>query len=356
MRLEDHPTPMPHTPVRLRVPVPREEVSPGENVHVHLSFVQQILYTPYMIDRRLKVLQAIARHGTVTAAAEVCRLTPSAVSHQMQALARELDVPLLEPVGRTVRLTPAAHTLLDHAAGLTAAWERAQADLAAHRAGDLTGTLRLCGFSTAAAVVAPRALVRLREQHPALRVHLRESEPARAFDLLAAGDVDVAVVVATPDIPPRSDPAFEQHPLYAEPLDILLGPDHPLADRDTIALLDVAADPWIVGTPGHAYHQLVTLACTSAGFHPAVAHHADEWDTGAALVAAGFGVALVPRLADLPGHHDTRRIPISGSPLPTRHILTAVRAGSAERPVVAAGLDALRQVCTTELPELALPH
>ncbi len=306
-----------------------------------------------MIDRRLKVLQAIARHGTVTAAAEVCRLTPSAVSHQMQALARELDVTLLEPVGRTVRLTPVARTLLDHAAALTAAWERAQADLAAHRAGALTGTLRLGGFSTAAAVVAPRALTRLRREHPVLRVHLRECEPARAFDLLATGDIDIAVVVATPSIPPRSDLAFEQHPLYAEPLDVLVGPEHPLADRDSVALLDVADDPLIMGTPGGAYHQLVTLACTSAGFHPVAAHHADEWDTGAALVAAGFGIALVPRLADLPGHHDTRRIPIAGLPAPTRHALTAVRAGSSGQPIVAAGLDALRQICATELPELA---
>jgi DNA-binding transcriptional LysR family regulator len=309
-----------------------------------------------MIDRRLGVLQAIARHGTVTAAAEVCRLTPSAVSHQMQALARELDVVLLEPVGRGVRLTAAAHTLLSHAANLTAAWERAQADLAAHRAERVTGTLRLCGFSTAAAVVAPRALARLRTEHPALRVQLRESEPARAFDLLAAGDTDVAVVVATPSIPAHCDPGFEQHPLYAEPLDVLVGPEHPLAHRDTVALLDVAADPWIVGTPGRAYHQLVTLACVSAGFHPAAAHHADEWDTGAALVAGGFGVALVPRLADLPAHHDTRRIPVAGSSPPERQVLTAVRAGSAGQPGIAAGLEALRRVCDTDLPELAHPR
>jgi DNA-binding transcriptional LysR family regulator len=309
-----------------------------------------------MIDRRLGVLQAISRHGTVTAAAEVCRLTPSAVSHQMQALARELDVTLLEPVGRTVRLTPAAHTLLEHAASLIAAWENARAELAAHRADDVTGALRLGGFSTAAAVVAPRALTRLRTAHPALRVQLRETEPARAFDLLAAGDVDIAVVVATPSIPARTDPAFEQHPLYAEPLDVLVGPDHPLADHGSVALLDVAADPWIVGTPGRAYHQLVTLACTAAGFHPAIAHYADEWDTGAALVAGGFGVALVPRLADLPAHHDTRRVPIAGEPSPTRQVLTAVRAGSAAQPGIAAGLEALRQVCATDLPELATPR
>jgi DNA-binding transcriptional LysR family regulator len=309
-----------------------------------------------MIDRRLQVLQAIARHGTVTAAAEVCRLTPSAVSHQMQALARELDVALLEHVGRNVRLTPAALTLLEHAGTLTAQWERARADLAAHRASRLTGTLRVCGFSTAAAVVAPRALARLRDEHPGLRVYLREIEPARAFDLLAAGDTDIAVVVATPSIPPRTDTAFEQQPLYLEPLDLLVGPDHPLAARESVALADVAADPWILGSPGRAYHQLVMLACTGAGFDPAVAHHADEWDTGAALVARGFGVALVPRLADLPAHHDTRRIPVAGEPVPTRHVLTAVRAGSRDQPTVAAGLAALRQVVDTELPQLSEPR
>lgn len=309
-----------------------------------------------MIDRRLRVLAAIARHGTVTAAAEVCRLTPSAVSHQMQALARELDLELLEHVGRTVRLTSAATTLLTHAATLAAAWERAQADLAAHRGDDVTGTLRLCGFSTAAAVVTPRALVRLREQHPALDVALRESEPARAFDLLAAGDADVAVVVATPSVPPRSDPGFDQRPLYTEPLDVLLGPDHRLAGRRSVALADLASEPWIVGTPGRAYHQLVTLACAGAGFRPAVEHYADEWDTGAALVAAGLGVALVPRLAALPGHHDTRRVPVSGASQPTRQVVTAVRAGSAGQPAIAAGLRALQEVCAIDLPELAAPR
>jgi DNA-binding transcriptional LysR family regulator len=311
-----------------------------------------ILYDPYMIDRRLRVLQAIARHGTVTAAAEVCRLTPSAVSHQMQALARELDVVLLEPVGRTVRLTPAARTLLAHAETLTAQWEHARADLAAHRAGDVGGTLRFCGFSSAAAVVVPQALELLRREHPVLRGHLRESEPARSFDLLAADDADIAVVVATPSIPPASDAAFEQQPLYDEPLDVLVGPDHPLVSSGDVGLSDLAAEPWICGNVGRAYHQLVTLACTTAGFAPDIAHFADEWDTGAALVARGFGVALVPRLADLPAHHDTRRLAVSRPPVPTRRVIVAVRAGSQHQPTIAAGLAALRHVAATGLPAL----
>lgn len=313
------------------------------------------LYDLYMIDRRLRVLRAIARHGTVTAAAEVCRLTPSAVSHQMQALARELDVDLLEPAGRGVRLTAAARTLLAHGDVLAAQWERARADLSAHRAGDVGGALRFCGFSTAAAAVVPPALERLRREHPALRLHLHETEPARSFDLLAAEDTDIVVVVATPDIPPASDGAFDQQVLFDEPLDMLVGPEHPAVGREDVALNELASDPWICSQPGRAYHQLVMLACTSAGFAPDVAHYADEWDTGAALVARGFGVALVPRLAELPTRHDTRRVPVGAPPVPIRRVIAAVRAGSEEQPTIAAGLEALRQVCASLSTTLRAP-
>ncbi|GLY71097.1 LysR family transcriptional regulator [Amycolatopsis taiwanensis] len=298
-----------------------------------------------MIDRRLRVLRAIERHGTVTAAAEVCRLTPSAVSHQIQALSRELGVTLLEPVGRGVRLTAAARTLLAHGETLAAQWEQARADLAAHRTGGVGGTLRFCGFSTAAAAVVPQAMAQLRRDHPALRLHLRETEPARSFDLLAADDTDIAVVVATPDIPAATDGTFDQHVLYDEPLDMLVGPEHPVVGRADIALSELASDPWIGSNPGRAYHQLVTLACTSAGFVPNIAHYADEWDTGAALVARGFGVALVPRLAELPARHDTRRVPVGAPPVPIRRVIAAIRAGSREQPAIAAGLAVLRQVC-----------
>lgn len=305
-----------------------------------------------MIDRRLRVLAAVEQRGTVTAAAAACGLTPSAVSHQMQALARELGVALLEPVGRGVRLTPAARTLLAHARILNAQWERARADMATHRSGAVGGTLRFCAFSTAAAAVVPRVLARLREDHPGVRVHLREAEPARAFDLLAAEDTDIVVVVVVPAIPPASDPAFEQSALYDEPLDILVSPEHPLAARESVGLGEFATDPWIGASPGSAYHQLVTLACASAGFAPDVVHYADEWDTGAALVARGFGVSLVPRLADLPARHRTLRIPVSAPPAPIRRVVTAVRAGSRDQPAVAVGLAALRHVAGALAPSL----
>lgn len=297
-----------------------------------------------MIDRRLTVLRAVARHGTVTAAAKVCHLTPSAVSHQLQALARELDLVLLEPAGRNVRLTPAAHTLLSHADALAAQWEGAQADLATYRSATISGLLRLCGFSSAAAVLVPAAATQLRNAYPHLTVQVSEAEPRQVFDLLATHDIDIAVVVATPDMPSATDPAFDQQSLLSEPLDLVVASDHPLAQHTSIALAEAASEAWIVATPGSAYHQLVLLACTSAGFVPNIAHYAYEWDTGAALIARGFGVALVPRLAHLPETHRVVRLPLSQHPAPTRHLLTAVRAGSSEQPAIAAGLGALQRI------------
>jgi DNA-binding transcriptional LysR family regulator len=225
-----------------------------------------------------------------------------------------------------------------------ARWERAQADLAAYRSSTITGPLRLCGFSTAGAVLVPAAAAQLREKYPHLTVQVREAEPERAFDLLSARDADIAVVVATPGIPSADDPAFDQYRLYSEPLDLLVSSNHPLAVRTSIALAEAARDVWVAGNPGTAYHQLVLLACASAGFAPGIAHHADEWDLGAALVARGFGVALVPRWAHLPSDYPIVRIPLSGQPAPVRHILAAVRAGSGYQPAIAAGLDALREI------------
>lgn len=305
-----------------------------------------------MIDYRLQVLDAVQRHGTITAAAEALHLTPSAVSHQIRALARELELTLLEPAGRNVRLTSAAHTLLAHADVLFAQWENAQAELAAHRAGGLSGRLRLCGFSTAAAAFLPDAAARLREAYPRLSVQIIETEPGPAFDLLASGQADTAVVVATPGIPPATDARFDQQRLYDEPLDLLVPADHPYAGSQSIALYDAATDPWIVGTPGGAYHHLVLLACASASFSPTIAHYANEWDTGAALVSQGFGVALLPRLAHIPVHHHTVRLPLYGEPAPIRHILTATRAGSSHQPAISAGLNALRHVAG-EQPSLS---
>src|SRR5215212_5311795 len=111
-----------------------------------------------MIDaRRLRVLREVAEHGTLAAAADALHLTPSAVSQQLAALEREVGQSVLEPAGRSVRLTPAAHVLLSHADALFAQLERMQGELAAQDAAP-RGEVRLAGFPTAlAGLLAPAA-------------------------------------------------------------------------------------------------------------------------------------------------------------------------------------------------------
>lgn len=301
------------------------------------------MYVCYMIDRRLQTLRAVDEYETITAAAEALHLTPSAVSQQLRQLSEDLRVPLLERQGRRVRLTDAARTLIEHADALYARWEQTRADLADSSEGT-SSTLRLCGFPTAAASLIAPAAAHLRRTYPDLPVRISEVETRESFKLLLAGDVDIAVVLTTPDSPPLASDRFDQQPLLEEPLDLLVSTDHELATRDSLCLPEVANEPWIVAAEGACdSRDVVLVACRAAGFTPSVAHHAAEWTTVSALVAQGLGVALIPRLAQIPPGESVMRIRVDGPPRPSRAVLTCVRRGSSHHPTIQAGLDALRQ-------------
>ncbi|MTD13916.1 LysR family transcriptional regulator [Nakamurella sp. YIM 132087] len=288
-----------------------------------------------MIDRRLQVLRMVDHTGTVTGAATALQYTPSAVSAQLRSLAEQLGVVLLVPDGRRLKLTAAGRSLVAHTDELFEHWERVQADVLA-AADEPTGHLRMCGFSSAAAALLPPAAVAVAQALPAVRVSLVEAGPLECFDMLLTDEADIAVVVRTPGIPPTDHPRFEQHDLLDDVLDVMLPADHPLAGRRSVGFAELAGQRWIVDRPGTAYHSLFLAACVEAGFEPRVAHHAAEWNTGAAMIGAGLGCSLLPRLVPLPGGHPVVRVPLSGRPRPHRKIVTAVRRGSADAPVIAA--------------------
>ena len=297
-----------------------------------------------MIDlRRLQVLRSVHQHGTVTAAAAALHLTPSAVSHQIRELARELQTPLLEPHGRKVRLTPAALVLVKHADDQLARWEEARSALEAFRAG-ASGMLRLSGFPTAMALIAPAAVL-LQERNPGLQVTVRESESEEGFKLLLADETDVLLLTPTDSGPAPDDPRFDQQPMMSEPLDLLVPADHPLTKKKKLALADAGCEPWILPVPGTCdHHDRAMVACAVAGFTPHVAHHATDWSAVAALVACGLGISLVPRLAELPARYELVRLPLTVEPVPTRQIMTCVRRGSRQSPQIQQALRALEEV------------
>lgn len=298
-----------------------------------------------MIDlRRLHVLRAVAHYGTVTAAARALHFTPSAASQQIRQLARDLGVDLLEPQGRGVRLTPAARSLLTHADAIQARWERAELDLRADH-GEPAGLLRVSGFPVAISILLAPMAAHLRERHPRLAVQIQELEVPASFDLLFEGEIDLAVVEATPRNPPLSDTRFDQQPLLDDPFDLVVPKGHRLTDRDRVDLTEAAHEPWIAPVPDSPCRPHVLSACGAAGFTPDIVHHALDWNVTAHLVAHGLGVALIPRLAHLTPHLPITRVRCTGDP--HRKLLTSTRASGHDRPAVAAALRELRELAPT---------
>jgi len=298
-----------------------------------------------MIDlRRLHVLRAVAHYGTVTAAARALHFTPSAASQQIRQLARDLGVDLLEPQGRGIRLTPAAESLLAHADAIQARWEEAELDLRADH-GEPAGPLRVSGFPVAVSVLLAPMAVRLRERYPRLVVGIQESGVPESFDLLFEGEIDLAVVEATPYNPPLTDVRYDQQPLLDDPFDLVVPDGHPLAGRERVDLADAAREDWIAPVPESPCRPHVLSACGEAGFTPSVVHHALDWNVTAHLVAHRLGVALIPRLAHLTPHLPITRLRCEGNP--HRKLLTCTRSGAHERPAIAAALGELRELAPT---------
>ncbi len=315
-----------------------------KRIFFHLS-----VQSCFMIDHRLHVLRVVSEVGTVTEAARLLGYTPSAVSHQLKSLSKDLGIAVVEPSGRGLRLTSAGTLLLERTQELFTRWEEIRGDIAEAAAGTSPNTrfLRLCGFSTAAATLLPPTADGVMQEFPGSAVTIIEADPERCFELLLADQADVAVVVATDPLPPRSDSRFEQSALISDRLDLLVPDDHPLARRASVSLSDAAEESWILDHPGTPYNRLVRTACAAAGFYPEIAHQSHEWETGAALVSAGLGVALIPRLARLPQGYAVHRVPLRGDPVPSRKILTGIRSGSSRQPLIAAALAKLHEIAAT---------
>jgi DNA-binding transcriptional LysR family regulator len=297
-----------------------------------------------MLDvRRLRLLCDLARLGTITAVAQAHTYTPSAVSQQLATLEREAGVPLLERTGRRVTLTPAGAVLVQHAQTVLAALERATAALATAGTG-LSGPLRIGAFPTAVRTLLPAALVALGRAHPKLELMVSELDPAAVPDALRDRRLDVGLIHDYDVVPVKPDRALDAVALLEETVFLAVPAAGVTAGADPGD--DPGDDPvggardaaWIVGSPGTLCHTVALRICRTAGFAPRVRHHADDFATVLALVAAGQGVSLVPQLAAAQPPAGVRLIP-----LPTRRrTRIAYRQGAATHPAVAACVIAIR--------------
>lgn len=287
---------------------------------------------------RLRVLHAIDTYGSVSAAADVLSVTTSAVSQQMAKLERETGQALLARSGRGVRLTDAGRLLSGHAERILSLVELAHSDLEAHR-GAAVGDLAAGAFPTAVRGLFPAALTALRRDHPQLRATVHELDPHESLPRLTRGDIDLAVVLDWYNKPLPLPAGLAKTPLCDDIVDVALPAGHRLAEREEIDLAELADDPWIAWPDGGFCHEWLLFTLRGKGVEPRVAHHAEEHATVLALVAAGLGVAVIPRLGrdPMPGGVGLVRVRHTMR----RHVYAVWRADADRRPAIRAAVEAL---------------
>ncbi|MFC1409652.1 LysR substrate-binding domain-containing protein [Streptacidiphilus sp. N1-12] len=289
---------------------------------------------------RLRALHAVSVHGSVGAAAAALGFTPSAVSQQITKLERETRTTLLEKRGRGVVLTDAAKELAGAAQQVLALVEQAEVSLEQRR-GAVSGRLSLAAFATAARGLLPGVLAALSARHPDLELRLLESDPYLMADLVARGEVDLAVVQDWPNTPLAVPEGVARLSLGEDPVDVLLPADDPLAALPLLNVRDLAGRPWTSVPAGNICHDWLIRTMREAGEEPDIRYQVGEFETQIALIAAGLGLGLVPRLGrgTLPPQVVARPV----HPAPTRRVFALWRQHASRRPAITAALEALRE-------------
>lgn len=291
-----------------------------------------------MLDlRRLRLLHALANHGTVAAAAHALHLSGPAVSQQLAALERETGAALLDRTARTAELTEAGQRLAAHAAEILARIEAAEADLASP---EPVGRVTISAFPTAAVAFAP-TLTRTVRSHPGLSLLLRQTVGDEVLQFVRAGQVDVGIVDDWTGMLTAGQPGLRLYPLLTDPLVLVLPRGHWAADeRSPVSLFRLRDEQWLATPAGEASRRAMDQVLAAAGGVAAAPSQFDGLATILSLVARGIGVAMLPRLTLAGG--DTRVVvrDLPGES-PARDLYAVARSSSAARPAVAVITQAL---------------
>lgn len=286
--------------------------------------------------KRLAVLAAVIRTGSMSEAARELQYSPAAVSQHVAALERQVGVALLIRHARGVRPTAAGALLARHAGAVADRLELAERELAELLDGR-GGTVELGIFASATVGALPSALSWFARRHPRVRVAVSEYDAVPSVEALRAGTLDVALTFDTPDAPELDRSGLEVVAVGRDAMLALLPAADPRADEDEIALGDLRHEPWILPR-GDTCARLVERSCRREGFEPRVTLTTDDHAAARSLVAEGMGVALVPQL--LRQRDDAAVVVRPVRPAPVREVLVAVREDGTSSPAALGLRDA----------------
>jgi DNA-binding transcriptional LysR family regulator len=277
-----------------------------------------------MLDvTRLRVLAAVARLGSVTAAARELNYSQPSVSHHLARLELETGAQLLQRVGRGIRLTEAGQVLADRAVEILGRLDSASAELDTY-VGLGAGRLRIAAFSTGIVALLPAVAAVLGREHPRLRLEVVDTHPPEALELLRTGAVDAAIIFRY-DESADDPPGIRLQPLRADPTYLLTR-----TPGETLATLHDAT--WIGGCERCTEH--LVEVCRRDGFEPRIQYASDDMVVIQSLVAAGLGAATIPGLA-LVAHRNPDVI-ATEIPGAERHLYLATYGEPPDPPPIAA--------------------
>ncbi len=291
---------------------------------------------------RLRILTEVVARGSFSAAADALSYTQSAVSQAIARLEAETGAPLVVRDRAGVRPTAAGATLIEHAEAILAQIEAAEAELEA-LLGLRGGRLRMASFPSAGATLMPLAIATFRTRHPDVELSLAEGEPEDIAPRLRAGEFDLALLF---EFPAEREPLTEGlHTvrLLDDPLRVAIPARHRLAGKQSLTLSDLRDEDWVQTSASSPCARHVVRSCLAAGFEPRVTFESDDYETVQGLVAAGVGVALIPRLA-LTRVRPGLVVRALAPSTPTRTIHAATLAGAAAAPAARTMMHVLSEV------------
>jgi DNA-binding transcriptional LysR family regulator len=299
---------------------------------------------------RVRVFYEVARRRSFSRAAEELGYTPSAVSHQIATLERELGAPLINRGVRPWTLTTAGDRLYESAGSALSELAAAEHELVVMSTG-ATGSLRLCSVASGLRSVVPPAVAAFKSRHPNIELHLAEGQPTSILRQLRAGEVDIGII-ATPhgQAPPRSR-SLSVATLVEQTLMIAVATTSPLAKSSHLTLRQLRDQPWLLPTRDHRVsefrNELDTLF-ERAGYAPRVMLELDDEIAAQAVIAAGLGIGLIPRLAAPAEHEGVTRIPLRPTRVRALHVVTpAGPVGQHLRTLVSELKRAATRVCAS---------
>ena len=300
-----------------------------------------------MLDvTRLRVLVAVARHGSVTAAARALNYAQPSISHHIARLEAETGARLLQRAGRGVRLTDAGRLLAERAEEIIGRLDAAEAELAAH-VGLREGRVRLAAFPSALGTIVPAAAARLEAETPGMDLMLTEAEPPEALRMLRAGYVDVALVFQhyQQDTDPAPPSAAEEGTRGRAAARRAGPPGHGrrrLRAGADGAAVDLAAYASTAGSRAASGAAATCSGSARGRVHAQVAFTTDDYVAVQALVAAGLGVTTLPGLCLRAARHPG--IAAAALPGARRHVFAMTYGDPPDPPATARLLDVLAQV------------